>query len=244
MLIAERRQHDGWGMRVNYTFSVRKDNQFGEGNSSREPQRALDNYDLDREFGYSLLDAPHRAEHQRDASSCRSARESAGCRGGAHWRCPGRLGIQRHRHVPERLPVGVFQTTTPDRRVRLRPAAERRAGRRASRPASPEDNYDPTCACIRWLNPAAWSSAAPFTFGDAPRTDTGAHAIAEKLGPCVPEDPPLGGTSVTVRAELINAFNNPAFGGPRLGYGLADFGQITALSASPGTLQLSARLAW
>ena len=42
-------------------FSVRKDNQVGEGNAfSINAQGPIDSYDLDREFGYSLLDAPHR----------------------------------------------------------------------------------------------------------------------------------------------------------------------------------------
>ena len=61
-LAAERRHHDGWSTRLNYTFSVRQDNQFGEGNAfvtGAQPS-PIDNYDLDREFGYSLLDAPHR----------------------------------------------------------------------------------------------------------------------------------------------------------------------------------------
>jgi hypothetical protein len=75
----------------------------------------------------------------------------------------------------------------------------------------PEDNYDRACACIRWLNPAAWSSAAPFTFGDAPRTDTGVRTPSQRNWDLAfQKTHPVGGKRLTVRAELINAFNNPA----------------------------------
>ena len=60
VLKAEQRIADGWGARVNYTFSRLKDNQFGETNFFANRGALLDNYDLDREYGLSLLDTPHR----------------------------------------------------------------------------------------------------------------------------------------------------------------------------------------
>src|SRR5690242_16857814 len=45
---------------------------------------------------------------------------------------------------------------------------------------NPADSYDAACACIRWLNPAAWSPAAPFTFGNAPRADGRARTPARR----------------------------------------------------------------
>lgn len=61
MISVERRQHDGWGARANYVYSVLKDNQSGEGNSfTNNVQAAIDSFDLEREFGYSLRDTPHR----------------------------------------------------------------------------------------------------------------------------------------------------------------------------------------
>ena len=55
------------------------DNQFGESNHLRQSRSgsALDNYDLDREFGYSLLDVPHRL-NVNGTCSCRSAPATAG----------------------------------------------------------------------------------------------------------------------------------------------------------------------
>ena len=60
VLKAEKRIADGWGVRVNYTWSRMEDNQFGETNFFANRGALLDNYDLDREYGLSLLDTPHR----------------------------------------------------------------------------------------------------------------------------------------------------------------------------------------
>jgi hypothetical protein len=39
----------------------------------------------------------------------------------------------------------------------------------------------------------------------------------------------IGGPRLTLRAELINVFDDPAFFSPRVGHGLPVFGQITAV---------------
>ncbi len=53
--------NNGWGGRVNYTYSRLKDNQFGETNffsaNSAEAQNA---YDLEAEYAVGLLDVPHK----------------------------------------------------------------------------------------------------------------------------------------------------------------------------------------
>ena len=57
----DKRVRNNWGLNANYTFSRLMDNQFGESNTySGRNQSALDSYDLEREWGYSLLDVPHR----------------------------------------------------------------------------------------------------------------------------------------------------------------------------------------
>jgi trimeric autotransporter adhesin len=57
----EKRLSDGWGGRINYTYSRLKDNQFGETNSysltNGNPQNS---YDLDAEYSLGLLDVPHK----------------------------------------------------------------------------------------------------------------------------------------------------------------------------------------
>ena len=57
----DRRLHHNWAVNANYTYSQLKDNQFGEANQfANRLGSALNNYDLAGEFGYSLLDVPHR----------------------------------------------------------------------------------------------------------------------------------------------------------------------------------------
>ena len=251
VLNGERRQHNGWGMRVNYTFSARKDNQFGEDNffAPNPSAAALDNYDLDREFGYSLLDTPHRVNI--------SGTIELPFGEGKRW-----LSSKSPLNVVlggwAFSAVGMYQSGFPvagsQANINSLGSAAFGSGQRPNvvpgvasdiLSGRPEDNYDRACACIRWLNPAAWSSAAPFTFGDAPRTDTRVRTPSQRNWDLAfQKTHPVGGKRLTVRAELINAFNNPALGGPRPGFGRVDFGQITGVGGFARTLQLMVRLAW
>ena len=57
----EKRITNGWGGRLNYTFSRLKDNQFGEGNFfSSAVGEAQNAYDIDGEYSTGLLDVPHK----------------------------------------------------------------------------------------------------------------------------------------------------------------------------------------
>ncbi len=58
----EKRFRQGWGARINYTFSRTDDNIFGEGNSfSNRRSRPLDSTNLvDGEWARSIVDIPHR----------------------------------------------------------------------------------------------------------------------------------------------------------------------------------------
>ena len=61
ILKLEKRMRNGWGGRLNYTYSRLNDNQFGEGNSySATNGNAQNAYDLEAEYGISLLDVPHK----------------------------------------------------------------------------------------------------------------------------------------------------------------------------------------
>ena len=103
--------------------------------------------------------------------------------------------------------------------------------------------YDPTCGCLRWLNPAAWSLAAPFTFGNAPRTDDRVRTPFKKqLDLAFQKTQPIGGANLMVKLELINALNNPNFLGPFVGQGLANFGQVTEVSGFPRLFQILVRV--
>ena len=113
------------------------------------------------------------------------------------------------------------------------------------KPGSGNGDYDAACGCIRWLNPAAWSQAAPFTFGNAPRTDGPVRTPARRnLDLAIDKSHRLGAQVLTVRAEVINAFNTADLRGPSIAFGDASFGQIREAAGFPRLLQVSARLAW
>ena len=55
----------------------------------------------------------------------------------------------------------------------------------------------------------------------------------------------VGPTRLTIRAEVINVFDDPALSGPRNIFGAgAVFGTIVGVQGFPRTLQLQARVAW
>jgi trimeric autotransporter adhesin len=57
----EKRMSNGWGGRVNYTYSNLKDNQYGETNSYQATNGNLqDSYNIDAEYTTGLLDVPHK----------------------------------------------------------------------------------------------------------------------------------------------------------------------------------------
>jgi len=224
----ERRQHDRWGARANYTYSVRKDNQFGEGNVfTSNPQGAVDNADVEREFGNSLIDTPHRLNISGTLE------------------LPFEWAVSGVGSYQSGFPIVGFQPANPAGVFGFGQRPNVVDGVDPRNPGSPEANYDPACTCIRWLNPAAWSSAAPFTLGDAPRTDARVRTpLRTNWDVALQKSQVITGRRVTLRAELINVFDSPAFFGPRVGYGLATFGTIGGAGGFPRTLQLTAKVAW
>ena len=243
---AERRQHDGWGLRANYTFSVRQDNQFGEGNTfSSNPQGAVDNVDLEHEFGYSIIDAPHRLNISGTLELPFGVGKRWLSRTGPVAQILGGWAISAVGAYQSGFPIVVVQGVNPALAFGFGQRPNVVAAVDPRRPGNPEDNYDPTCSCIRWLDPAGWSAAPAFTLGDAPRTDARARTPMRKNWDiALQKTHAVGGSRVTLRAELINVFDDPAFLGPRVGYGLTTFGQLTTVGGFPRTLQLSARIAW
>jgi hypothetical protein len=93
------------------------------------------------------------------------------------------------------------------------------------------------------MNPAAFSSAPAFTFGNLGRTigyrmpgqanwDIGlfkAFTIHERL-------------KAQFRAEALNAFNDPMFGRPDTTVGSPTFGAVTVQRNSPRLIQLGIRV--
>jgi hypothetical protein len=97
-----------------------------------------------------------------------------------------------------------------------------------------------------YINPAAYSAAAPFTFGTAPRADTRIRSpfrtnydmvLAKSLSVS-------GSTRAQIRFEALNATNNTKFQAGGRQINSTGFGVITSQAGFPRTIQVLVRLTW
>lgn len=95
-----------------------------------------------------------------------------------------------------------------------------------------------------YLNPAAFSQPAPFTFGDAPRTlsnvrEEGTHDIDFSL---FKNFHPMDRLNLQFRAEAFNLLNQVVFGAPNMTLSSTSFGVITSQSNSPRQIQAALKI--
>jgi len=238
VLRLDRRIKNGWGARANYAWSSNEDNLVGEANffSQRSPL-PLDNYDLDAEFGTSLLHVPHRLNL--------SATVELPFGKGRRWLSEpsvlralfGGWSVTVVGAYHSGFPVSVSQSPNNSNLLGngQRPNL---TGVDPKTPGSTEERLD------NWLSRSAWSSAAAYTSGNAPRTDTRVRTpFKSNTDIAFQKVEPLGGSKrLMVRLELINAFDDPNFVGPNTTFGAPDFGRILTVAGFPRTLQVMVRL--
>jgi hypothetical protein len=223
----DRRMADRWSAQVNYTWSRAQDSQFSESNFFAGGSAILDNYDVDREYALSALDAPHRLNIS------------------ATWQLPLGLMVSAVGTYQSGFPVTVNQAANNSNLLGSNQRPNVVAGVDPRLNSDLEDSYDAGCGCVRWLNPAAWSQAAPFTFGSAPRTDGRVRTpMRRNWDLAVQKSQRVGRTTIAIKAELINVLNAVDFLGPDISFGGATFGQIRSAAGFPRMLQLSAQAGW
>jgi hypothetical protein len=247
VLRLERPMVGGWGGRISYTYSKSKNNIFGETNAfsgAAAQSRIVNSYDFDAEYSYSLVDTPHRlvfagtwelpfGRNKKHLSEPGLARTLLG-----GWSITG---------------VGTYQSGFPS--VITQASNNSGVFGRIQRPnlvgdpstsGSTYDHYDPSCTCIsNWFNAAAWSNAPAFTFGNAPRTETGQRTpFKAQTDIAFQKVEPLGPGDLMIRFEMINIFNNAQFNSPNMSFGSSNFGRITGTRGFPRLLQLTLRYAF
>lgn len=240
----QRRIKNGFGFNANYTWSSNKDNLFGEVNdfsaNSGALARALNYYDLDREYSESLLHTPHRinisgtwelpfGEGKKYLSEPGLARTVFG-----GWALTVVGAYQSG------FPVVVIQDNNNTQLFATNVQRPNLSGTDSRTSGSTNDRLN------NWFNPAAWASAAPFTLGNAPRMDTRARTPFKKqTDVAIQKTQRIGGSrTIMVRAEVINVFDDPNFLGPATRFGRSDFGKITQVGGFPRMLQLMVRVAF
>jgi hypothetical protein len=113
-------------------------------------------------------------------------------------------------------------------------------------PRAPEGSggFDPNRD--RWINPAAFSVPAAFTFGNTSRYLgwlRGPASLAESFA--ILKDTEIHERiNLQFRTEISNIFNRTIFSDPQTNLSNANFGQITAQSNTPRVIQFGLKLIW
>ncbi|MEP7116873.1 MAG: TonB-dependent receptor [Acidobacteriota bacterium] len=237
----EKRITNGWGGRINYTYSRLKDNQFGESNffsaASTEAQNA---YDLEAEYAVGLLDVPHKlvfspivelpfGEGKRWATSG-VAEKILG-----NWTLSSIIALESGFPLAPRAntnTTGIFTRTQWVNEGSADPATD----------GSRSDRLQPGY----WLTADGYALAAANTFGTLGRTDTRTRTphrnnwdfVASK------EIKFPGHIRGQIRAEVLNLTNTPKVRGPNTQLGNSAFGQIRDQSGFMRLTQMMFRLSF
>jgi hypothetical protein len=230
----EKRVSNGWGARVNYTWSRLKDNQFGETNffsrsaADGSGTTGMQNtYDLDAEYSIGLLDVPHKlvispivqlpfGEGRRWAQSGLAAALLG------DWTISSIISFESG------FPVSIWmnsQNTQAFTRVQRANPGSGDAETTGSR----SDRLRPVGD---WLNASAFSQPAPFTLGTLPRTlDDVRTPHRNNWDFVASKDIRLTqGARGQIRVEVLNVTNTVKVRGPVTALGSSTFGQISAQS--------------
>jgi trimeric autotransporter adhesin len=247
VLELQKRVTHGWGGRFSYTYSRLDDNQFGEtnqysqiagGSAGSGTGRALNNYDLDAEYSRGLLDVPHRlvfapifelpfGNGRKWLSQGSLANALAG-----GWTLAGVF------EFVSGFPINVAQngdntgTFSGEQRPNVVDATN------AATSGDRETRFD------GWINPGAYSPAAAFTFGNAPRTNPDLRTPdRNNIDFVISKDVGVrSGVHGQIKLELLNLTNHVKTNGPEQRLGRSDFGLITAQAGFMRITQLTFRL--
>jgi hypothetical protein len=234
----EKRLSDGWGGRVNYTWSRLKDNQFGESNFfSRNSTEAQNAYDIDDEYSIGILDVPHKitfapiyqlpfGEGRRWATS------------GAAAQVLGDWTLTAIISVESGFPISVNNNTNTTQ-IFTRMQRSNPGTGEAETPGSDQDRYEPGL----WLNANGFTVAPAFTLGTLPRNlDELRTPARNNIDFVASKDVRLGGRArAQIRLEVINLTNTPKVRGPITTLGSSTFGSIAVQSGFMRMWQLMFR---
>ena len=235
-----RRQSKGVALRFNYTWSQLFDNQVSESGSfasGNQGGRLLNNYNPEGEYSISQLDVPHRVQVVPivELPFGQGRRWATGRT--ASW-IVGGWSVSTVMSFESGQPVNVVQSSdntgsfSGQQRPNVVPGVS---------PTTPGDTLD---RLNNYINPAAFVAAAPFTFGNAPRTqDSLRSPFRHNYDLVVAKALPVTNTlKAQLKLEILNLTNSPKFlSGPAASFGTATFGTITQQAGFSRLAQLLLR---
>ena len=235
----DKRVRNNWGVNANYTFSRLMDNQFGESNTySGRNGSALNNYDLDGEWGYSLLDVPHRVNLNGTfvlpvGSGHKWLSSGVGNAVLGGWSVTAAARFQNG------FPVSVWQSTNNSGLLGSTQRPNIVSGVDLATSGSLDDRL------TNWINTAAFTAAPAFTFGNAPRTLPNLRTPGQKnVDLSIQKSQKVAGKTVAVRADVLNLFDSPLFTTLNSQFGTATFGQLTAVGGFARSVQFQVKVGW
>jgi hypothetical protein len=235
----DRRVRNNWGINANYTFSRLMDNQFGESNTySARNMAALDNLDLEREWGYSLLDVPHRMNINGTFAVPIGA-EHKWLTEGLGNALLGGWSVTMAARFQNGFPVSVWQSSNNSGLLGSSQRPNIVPGVALATSGSLDDRLN------NWINAAAFSAAPAYSFGNAPRTLPNLRTPGQRnVDLSVQKSQKVGGGTVAVRADVLNLFDNPLFTTLQSQLGTPTFGQLTAVGGYARSVQFQVRYGW
>jgi len=216
--LEKRTSANGLGGRFSYTYSVSKDNQFGESNTYNWRIRrsgfplAQNNYDLASEYGYSIYDSPHRIILAPivNLPSPKDRKSGAYLLAGG-WTLSAIVEMVSGAPLNAVMSGSVSDANLGLFGVRQRPNlvgdpnVSGSDGDKVTTPVQPN---------ARWFNASAYANPGAGVFGNAPRTDPDARFQFRKNIDFVLAKSTAfaGGQSGEIRFEILNLTNTAKFG--------------------------------
>jgi hypothetical protein len=241
ILKLERRVTNGWGGRMNYTYSRLEDNQFGETNFFSRNSALIQNaYDLDAEYSIGVLDVPHKVViapifELPFGAGKRWVRDGMAAHLVGDWTISSIVTFESGFPIAisnntNGLSSGFFQV----QRVNPGTTSPETAGSRDERIQDV------------WLTSAGYSSPAVFALGTLPRTDPDVRTPHRNNWDFVAAKEIRFGARARgqIRLEVLNITNTVKVRGPITTLGSTTFGQIRDQSGFMRLTQLMFRFSF
>lgn len=225
----EKRMSNGWGGRINYTYSRLKDNQFGETNSYSSTNGNMQNaYDLESEYQIGLLDVPRKlvlspifelpfGEGKRWAN------------GGVGAALLGDWTISSIIAFESGFPMSVSNSSNTLSAYGFQVQRPNLTGADLETSGSREERfYAPPLYTSTWLNPGAFAQPTQFALGTAPRTLADARTPHRNNWDFVAaKDVRMGGSMRgQIKLEVLNITNTPKAYAPTTTFGSSAFARV------------------
>jgi len=241
----EKRMSNGWGGRVNYTWSRLKDNQFGEGNAYSDTNgNAQNSYDVAAEYGYGLLDVPHKlvlspifelpfGEGKKWATS------GVGAAILGDWTISSIIAFESG------FPISVSNASNNNSAAFFLMQRPNVTGDPATS-GDREERFYFTGNQGLWLDSSAFVNPGAFALGNSPRTNPEIRTPHRNNWDFVAtKDIRLGGRArAQVRLEVLNITNTVKTRGPNAVFGSSSFGRITTQRGFMRLTQLMFRMSF